>query len=191
MTGSTLRRAALGSKPKRIEGLEMRKTAMIAAISLAALSLAGCGGGTERTATNDSVVLTDNSVATTPAPPEAAPTTAPAPTASPSDTGTGIPAALQGRWGLVPADCTSTRGDNKGLLTITADTLRFYESVGTLGKVAERDASRIVADFAMTGEGQSWTRRMVLDAEDNGKSLVRREQGADAMLGLLRYQRCA
>ncbi len=31
-----------------------------------------------------------------------------------------IPAALHGRWGMVPADCTSTRGDNKGLLTITA-----------------------------------------------------------------------
>lgn len=169
----------------------MRKIAMIAA-SLTALSLAGCGGGTEKAATNDSVVLTDNNVATMPAPPEAAPTTAvtPSPAASP-DTGTGIPVALHGRWGLVPADCTSTRGDNKGLLTITADTLRFYESVGTLDKIVERDTSRIVADFAMTGEGQSWTRRMVLEAEDGGKALVRREQGADAMLGLLRYQRCA
>lgn len=171
----------------------MRKTAMIAAISLAALSLAGCGGG-EKAATNDSVVLADNSVATTPAPPEAAPTTAATPGSAPSPdtgTGTGIPVALHGRWGLVPADCTSTRGDNKGLLTINADTLRFYESVGTLDKVVERDASRIVADFAMTGEGQSWTRRMMLDAEDDGKTLIRREQGADAMLGLLRYQRCA
>jgi hypothetical protein len=169
----------------------MRKTAMIAAIVLAALSLAGCGSD-EKAATNDTVVLVDNSVATTPAPPEAAPMTAatPSPAAS-SDSGTGIPVALHGRWGLVPADCTSTRGDNKGLLTITADTLRFYESVGTLGKVVERDAGRIVADFAMTGEGQSWTRRMVLDAEEGGKTLVRREQGADAMLGLLRYRRCA
>jgi hypothetical protein len=32
---------------------------------------------------------------------------------------------------------------------------------------------------------------MVLDAEEGGKTLVRREQGADAMLGLLRYRRCA
>ena len=31
-----------------------------------------------------------------------------------------IPAAIQGRWGLTPADCTSTRGDAKGLLTIGA-----------------------------------------------------------------------
>lgn len=168
----------------------MRKAAMIAAISFAALSLAGCGGGTEKAATNDSVVLADNSVATTPAPPEAAPSATASPSTAP-DTGTGIPATLHGRWGLVPADCTSTRGDNKGLLTITADTLRFYESVGTLGKVVERDAGHLVADFALTGEGQSWTRRMVLDAEEGGKTLVRREQGADAMLGLLRYRRCA
>ncbi len=168
----------------------MRKAAMIAAISLAALSLAGCGGGTEKAATNDSVVLTDNNVATTPAPPEAAPSATASQSPAP-DTGTGIPVALHGRWGLVPADCTSTKGDNKGLLTITGDTLRFYESVGTLGKITERDASRVVADFAMTGEGQSWTRRMTLDAQDNGQTLVRREQGDDAMPGALRYRRCA
>jgi hypothetical protein len=171
----------------------MRKSVTIAATGLA-LALAGCGGGTEKAATNDSVVLADNDVATTPAPPETAP--APGNMATPSltaapDAGTGIPAALHGRWGLVPADCTSTRGDNKGLLTIDATTLRFYESVGTLGKVAERAASRIVADFAMTGEGQEWTRRMTLDAADGGKTLVRREQGDDAMPEPLRYQKCA
>lgn len=169
----------------------MRKSVTIAAAGLA-LALAGCGGGTENTATNDSVVLADNNVATTPAPPETAPgnIAAPSPTAAP-DAGTDIPVALHGRWGLVPADCTSTRGDNKGLLTINGTTLRFYESVGTLGKVAERGAGRIVADFAMTGEGQEWTRRMTLDTGDDGKTLVRREQGADAMPDALRYQKCA
>src|SRR5437868_4439151 len=39
-----------------------------------------------------------------------------------------IPAALQGRWGLAPNDCTSTRGDAKGLLVIGPDQLTFYES---------------------------------------------------------------
>ncbi len=147
----------------------MRKTAMIAAISLAALSLAGCGGGDEgrdqRLRRAGRQQRRDHARATRK--PRPRPPRRRARPASP-DTGTGIPAALHGRWGLVPADCTSTRGDNKGLLTITADTLRFYESVGTLGKVVERDTGRLVADFAMTGEGQSWTRRMVLDAEDGG-----------------------
>jgi len=173
----------------------MRNIVTIAAL----LSLAGCGGGGERTPSNDVIAIPENRAVTLPAPPESpgsaatavpSPMPAPSPTSSP-DSGTGIPSALHGRWGLVPADCASTRGDNKGLLTISGDTLRFYESVGTLGKVAERDTSRIVADFAMTGEGQSWTRRMALDAQDGGKTLVRREQGEDAMPGALRYQRCA
>lgn len=184
----------------------MRNNVMIAA----ALSLAGCGGGNEATprevvtnaaAANDTVTLTENNVATTPAPPETPgiPAPTPSPTASPSpepseeaspESGK-IPVALRGRWGLVPEDCTSTRGDAKGLLTITADTVRFYESRGALGEVIERSPNRIVADFAMSGEGQSWTRRMVFVAQDGGRTLVRRERGPDALLGLLRYSRCA
>ena len=38
-----------------------------------------------------------------------------------------IPAAIRGRWGLTPADCTSTRGDAKGLLEIGPDTLKCSE----------------------------------------------------------------
>ena len=47
-----------------------------------------------------------------------------------NDTATAIPASLHGRWGLTPADCTSTRGDAKGLLIVSADGLKFYESLG-------------------------------------------------------------
>jgi hypothetical protein len=181
----------------------MRTITMIAT-SVVATALAGCGG--DNPTAGNSVVLTENSVATTPAPPEMpnaaealpveTPTPAVTPTTKPATENSSvadgrIPVALQGRWGLVPADCTSTRGDNKGLLTITADALRFYESRGKPAEVIERDASRLVADFAMTGEGQEWTRRMVLDAQDGGDTLVRREQGADAMPGALRYRRCA
>ncbi|NIJ19508.1 putative small lipoprotein YifL [Sphingomonas naasensis] len=164
----------------------MRNTVMIAAL----LSLAACGGGGERTPANDTVAVPENGAVTLPAPP-ATPADTPSTASSAADSGTGIPAALQGRWGLVPADCTSTKGDNKGLLTISGDTLRFYESVGTLGNVVSREPTRIVADFAMTGEGQQWTRRMVLDMHESGKTLIRRELGDDAMPNPLRYQRCA
>ena len=47
-----------------------------------------------------------------------------------NDAATAIPASLHGRWGLTPADCTSTRGDAKGLLIVSADGLKFYESLG-------------------------------------------------------------
>ena len=101
-----------------------------------------------------------------------------------------IPTAAQGRWGLVPADCTSTRGDAKGLLTIDGTTLKFYESRGTLGKVAERSDTRIRASFAFSGEGMTWDRDEVLEVQDGGKTLVRRESGEGAEPGPFKYARC-
>lgn len=101
-----------------------------------------------------------------------------------------IPAAAQGRWGLVPADCTSTRGDAKGLLIVDGTTLKFYESRGTLGTVAERSDNRIRATFAFSGEGMTWNRDEVLDVQDGGKTLIRREYGEDAAPGPFKYTRC-
>lgn len=101
-----------------------------------------------------------------------------------------IPAALQGRWGINDADCTTTKGDDKGLITVSANQVRFYESIANLGKVSESSDSRIAADFAFTGEGQSWSRGMILDVQNGGNVLVRRETGADAMPGPLRYRKC-
>ena len=103
----------------------------------------------------------------------------------------GFPIAAQGRWGLVPADCTSTRGDAKGLLIVSATTLTFYESRGTLKAIAERSDTRIRATFAFSGEGMTWTRDEVLDVQNGGKTLIRREYGEDAAPGPFKYARCA
>jgi hypothetical protein len=102
-----------------------------------------------------------------------------------------IPLAVQGRWGLVPADCTSTRGDAKGLLTIDATTLKFYESRATLGAIKDVDDDGIEATFAFSGEGQTWSLDLDLDVEDGGKTLIRKEQGQDASPKPLKYTRCA
>lgn len=102
----------------------------------------------------------------------------------------GIPHTLRGRWGLVAADCEPGRADAKGLLVVTADQLKFYESVGTLGDAAERSPERLRANFAFTGEGMSWNRDMLLEVRDGGKALVRQEFGADAAPEPLRYTRC-
>ena len=102
-----------------------------------------------------------------------------------------IPTAMQGRWALVPADCEPGRADAKGLLTITADKLRFYESVGTLGDIREAAENRIRASFDFMGEGMEWQRDMTLELQDGGSALVRREFGADAAPEPLRYSRCA
>lgn len=101
-----------------------------------------------------------------------------------------IPAALRGRWGLVSADCTSTAGDAKGLLTISADRLRFYESVAELGAVKSASADAVTADFAFTGEGQSWNLQVALSSPDGGKTLVRRDTGPDAAPQPLTYKKC-
>ena len=90
----------------------------------------------------------DSPSETAQAPPrDAAETAAPAPpeTASPSPAASTIPAVIQGRWGLTDADCEPGRDDAKGLLTITANELDFYESVGTLDDI--KDADAITAAF--------------------------------------------
>ena len=102
----------------------------------------------------------------------------------------GIPAAVQGRWGLVRADCTSTRGDAKGLLIVSATTLTFYESRGTLKQIAEKSDTRLRASFAFSGEGMTWSRDELLDVQDGGKTLIRREYGEDAAPGPFKYARC-
>ena len=85
-----------------------------------------------------------------------------------------IPVAIQGRWGLTPADCTSTRGDAKGLLVIGAGDLKFYESRATPGSSIETDPDSISGNWNFTGEGQNWTRYVSLKLE--GNSLVRTER---------------
>lgn len=98
-----------------------------------------------------------------------------------------IPESMQGRWGLVPADCTSTRGDAKGLLTVTPDTLQFYESRAKLAKVVGSWPEKLKAEFAFTGEGQSWTRTETLSLTNSSNTLVRDDEELPQPL---RYARC-
>lgn len=102
-----------------------------------------------------------------------------------------IPPVLRGRWGLVPADCTSTAGDAKGLLTVSADELKFYESVATLTHVKSASADAVTADFAFSGEGQSWSLQVALSSVDGGRTMLRKDTGADAAPQPLTYTRCA
>lgn len=110
--------------------------------------------------------------------------------AEPSPVPNTIPTAIQGRWGMVPADCDPARDDAKGLLTIGPTKLEFYESVGTLTGIEEASATRIRASFAFTGEGMAWQRDAALEVQDNGQTLIRREYGEDAAPGPSRYSKC-
>jgi len=114
------------------------------------------------------------------APPANAIAAAPVPTIAAK-----IPALLQGRWGLTPADCTSTRGDAKGLLVIGPDNLKFYESRAVPVPDAQSSPDSISGNFAFTGEGQTWTKFQALELQ--GQQLVRTESNPMASFT---YARC-
>jgi len=96
-----------------------------------------------------------------------------------------IPAAFLGRWGLVPEDCTSLGGDNKGLMTIEPDRLSFYESRAAVIKLTGISPTELRATLAFSGEGQQWTQETPLILENNGNALTRVADGQT-----LRYTRC-
>ena len=94
-----------------------------------------------------------------------------------------IPPRYQGRWGLVPADCTSTRGDAKGLITVDGRTIRFYEAVATLAERRPAIATSFSGRFTVTGEGMNWERVITLTRE--GDTLTRADED-----GSFTYTRC-
>ncbi len=96
-----------------------------------------------------------------------------------------IPAALHGRWALTPGDCTTTRGDAKGLLLVTADRLQFYESRAVPARNVQTSKDSLSADFTFTGEGQTWTKYEAITLEDD--KLVRTESNPMASFT---YARC-
>ena len=117
--------------------------------------------------------------------PTGAPPERPSVTTQTSDPTQLIPAGLHGRWGLTPMDCTSTKGDAKGLLIVSATDLKFYESRAVPTQTAQSGADSITGDFNYTGEGQTWTKLESLKAK--GDQLVRTESNPTASFT---YARC-
>ena len=94
-----------------------------------------------------------------------------------------IPSQYRGRLGLVAADCTSTRGDAKGLITIDEGSVKFYESRATLKEQRPAIATSFAGLFGFTGEGQSWERVMTFTR--TGDTLKRADEE-----GSFTYRRC-
>ena len=98
--------------------------------------------------------------------------------AAPTPAAATIPVQYRGRWGMVPADCTSQRGDAKGLITIADNSIRFYESTATLKEQRPAIATSFSGTYGFTGEGQTWEKVVTLTrtgdtlrrADDEGTS---------------------
>lgn len=97
-----------------------------------------------------------------------------------------LPAAMRGRWGLAPMDCTSTRGDAKGLLVIGPDDLRFYESRAVPTGDVQTDERSAAGTFHFVGEGQTWTKYEALQMQKD--LLVRTESNPTASFT---YAKCS
>lgn len=104
---------------------------------------------------------------------------------------TAIPAAMQGRWGMTANDCDPARSDNKGLMVVGPDSLQFYESRGSLDQVTASGLNEVRARFSYTGEGMAWEREELLQLQDGGQALTRRQFGEEGEQGPFTYRRCA
>lgn len=152
-----------------------------------ALLLAACGqqGPVANNADESAALPSVNQGASDPSGAAPPPGTTTGTGAMPAAPAAAIPAGFHGRWGMAPADCTTTRGDAKGLLTIDRGGLKFYESRALPATNVNTSSDSFSADFAFTGEGQQWTRFETLELQD-GK-LVRTESGPMASYT---YVRC-
>lgn len=101
-----------------------------------------------------------------------------------------FPMAMRGRWGMNAADCDPSRGDNKGMMTVGPDEVKFYESVAEIGALAERSEALVRGTFDYEGEGMEWKREARFEMADGGKTLVLTEFGDDAPQGPRRYSQC-
>lgn len=126
--------------------------------------------------TNASMATTDNATN--------APSPMPTPTAK---TANAFPAAYQGRWGMNANDCDPKRDDNKGLLTVSADTLKFYESRARIASLKAISPTRLIADLSFSGEGQTWNSKTAFELADGGKTLLRTEEEPASSY---RYAKC-
>ena len=85
---------------------------------------------------------------------------------------------------MVAADCTSTKGDAKGLIIIADKTIKFYEATATLRNQRPAIATSFSGLYDFTGEGLSWQKAVTLTR--TGDTLKRADEE-----GNYNYKRCA
>ncbi|WP_431470986.1 hypothetical protein [Sphingosinithalassobacter sp. LHW66-3] len=153
----------------------------IVALATAAALLAGC----EAQSPSQPEPMPSGTATDPASAPAGPPTPEPTPSvAAATDTRHGpIPMGYRGVWSAGEGGCA--RGAEQRL-RIEPDTLVFYESAATPGRVEQLSDSSIRLDLAFTGEGETWTQTNTLTLLDDGRRL-RREQ---AEMPPVTYTRC-
>ena len=152
------------------------------------LALAGCQQGNDDNIAIDETNTANAEIETLP-PDEGNDQTAEANAANEPRAGAlAIPAAFHGRWGMVPDDCTSTRGDAKDLIIVDEDSIKFFDSNATLTKVTLNAPENFTGTFAFTGEGESWTNSQNLKLTGSSNTLIRKQSDVAQPFT---YKRCA
>jgi hypothetical protein len=150
------------------------RAAMLASL----LALAACGGEPQQEAP-----AAPEPPPSPPAPPAA---TAPAP-----PTAATIPARFIGVWDAETGTCDPA---SDARLDIAPSDIGFYESHGTLTRIAEAPDGKATLDLAMEGEGDTWemTMRIGLSGAGAAERLVVRHKAQDGepAPGPLTLMRC-
>jgi len=149
----------------------------------ALIALAACEKSSEPPESNPGVTtnISDRTAANAPVtPPNNTPalsveSESDAPQADTDETGP-IPPAMQGHWTGMNDRC----GDRAAAmeLQILPDQLVFHESVGTVQTVKPDGDRRLSITAAFTGEGQSWSRTILLNLAADGQKLTIVNDGA-------------
>lgn len=101
---------------------------------------------------------------------------------------TNIPENIRGTWALSKQNCDKL---NPQQITIDSKTIKFFEGSAELLEITELEPTRIVGKFSYTLlNGKVVPYQMILDAQDNGNVLVRREYGENSKPGPIKYVRC-
>ena len=148
------------------------RPAIAAASAALVLLLAACSGGAPATDDAD----TDTPVAPVESTPAGGGSTPPARNSGNDGIAgdeapvTSIPARWHGYWAANEAGCREPDAHIQGL-TISADELRFHESIALPRSVETLDADSIRVESGYEGEGQQWTATQVLRLSNGDASL--------------------
>lgn len=81
-----------------------------------------------------------------------------------------IPTGFRGRWDSSREACAQAASEMR--LVVSADNLRFYESVGQVLVVRPQEEDRVAVDLRTTGEGETRTESRTLSMTSDGRLTV-------------------